>query len=219
MPPKQKTASDILGLPLLLLFCAVAGVFLIRPREEKRIAPKRAARVQLQTALGRLSSMDGGEVTRLRAAADADRQAIAEFETHIPERENVAPFLRTLQSRASALNVLVGDLTPLPASPLAPASVAPYQASSYALNLRGAWEPLVALLADLTTADQLVLPNVEQMKADTAGTTIEARLVVTLVYRGTARPTLPTAPQAGPSAPPVGPPAGPPAAPPTGARP
>jgi len=172
-----------LALPLIVLMLSLAGVKLLKPRQEARLVPKRAARVELAAALQRLQAMDPGQVASLRAGAAADRHAITEFETHIPEQEGTAALLRTIEERATALNLRVGDVLPLASSPLAPPSVSPYVAAMYTVTVKGAWVPTVQFLDDLTTADPLTLPTVEWMRADTTGALIETRLVLTLVSK------------------------------------
>ncbi|MBW7934408.1 MAG: type 4a pilus biogenesis protein PilO [Gemmatimonadaceae bacterium] len=171
-----------LFLPALLLLVSLAGYRTMKPRNQEALEPLRTQRDRLRDAKARLSSIDPKMAATLRARLQAERQAIAAIEANIPKTENLPGLMRRMHERAAALQLRMGDIEPVAESPLAAPTTNPYAATAYAISVRGRWAPLTQLMNDMAQpTGEIIVPVVESVKSDSAGTVLDARFIITLV--------------------------------------
>lgn len=170
-----------LFLPTLLLLACLVASRTMQPRYQAIITPLKTQRDSLREAKQRLSNIDPTMAATLRAKLQAERAAIALIEEGIPRIENLPGMMSRMQERAASLQLRMGDIDPLADSPLAAQATSPYAATAYAVTVRGRWAPLTQLMNDLAHQGELIVPVVESVKSDSAGTVLEARFVITLI--------------------------------------
>jgi hypothetical protein len=180
---RRKSVMEALATPLFVLMVAFLGYKMLQPKLQARLTPRIAARDTIFSARTRLLAMDAGQVERLRAQAAQDHAAVDAFEQQLPVVDGTPALLATLQSQAEALGVSLGDLMPLPQPPPGTPVVTPYGSTTYVLLARGGWEPMLGLIRHLGTTNELVVPRMDVLRADTTGSVLDAKIFLTVVSR------------------------------------